>query len=283
MKMNRSYDPEDIESLLRHKHFRDLYPEERSFVMLHLSGEEEYESMKKMLQQLITPHSDQEMEDPDPSIKNNVMAVIREAKKKRFTIWLNSLFVMAERPWYRQTGLQLAMAIFIVGFGVIAFWPSGKNNHQELAVLQSKPQMDNKEIQLQSIPREESLSETLLTSKAPQPIAPALKQEEEFNFQETKTLSNMESTASAKATVSENLESPAAPVEHSPDLSKQKEVKMADALVEEKEDVRATAGVQANSSVSRGQVSVSRVEAVVSNQSLKEERKLIELLYTSHP
>ena len=43
------YDPEDIESLMMHKTFSDLYPEERAFVLKHLDSELEYESMRNTL------------------------------------------------------------------------------------------------------------------------------------------------------------------------------------------------------------------------------------------
>jgi hypothetical protein len=39
MKDPLKYDPEDIESLLKHKTFSELYPEEREFILKHIAHE----------------------------------------------------------------------------------------------------------------------------------------------------------------------------------------------------------------------------------------------------
>ena len=47
-----NYDPEDIEVLLQERTFDELLPEERAFVLRHLSGRTEYERMRALLGQL---------------------------------------------------------------------------------------------------------------------------------------------------------------------------------------------------------------------------------------
>ena len=49
MKTQHNYQPEDIEALLAEKSFRELYEEEKRFVLEHLASPQEYEQMRETL------------------------------------------------------------------------------------------------------------------------------------------------------------------------------------------------------------------------------------------
>lgn len=121
MKFESKYDPEDIESLLLHKQFHELYPEEKEFVLRHLENEQEYESMRSVLMELKNISSNDEWLEPDASIKKNLMREFSSEKKSRFVIWLNSLFAFPDRPWYSQRGVQIAFGVFILGFLLLRY------------------------------------------------------------------------------------------------------------------------------------------------------------------
>ena len=125
MKQFSKYDPEDIESLLLHKQFNELYPEEKEFVLRHLDSVEEYESMRRMLLELKNSEGTDEWLTPDPSIKKALMAEFARERKGRFSIWLNSLFAMPERPIYMQRGVQWSFGVALIAGAFFFFKPSG--------------------------------------------------------------------------------------------------------------------------------------------------------------
>jgi hypothetical protein len=121
MKEELKYDPEDIESLLKHKAFAELYPEEKSFVLKHISNEDEYENLRSTLLEIQAMHRDQEWYDPDPQLKDELMASFAAENRGGFRIWLNTLFVRPELPIYRRPGLQLAFGLTLLVGGIIYF------------------------------------------------------------------------------------------------------------------------------------------------------------------
>jgi hypothetical protein len=125
MKQFSKYDPEDIESLLLHKQFNELYPEEKEFVLRHLDGVEEYESMRRMLLELKNSEGTDEWLTPDPSIKKALMAEFARERKGRFSIWLNSLFAMPERPIYMQRGVQWSFGVALIAGAFFLLKPNG--------------------------------------------------------------------------------------------------------------------------------------------------------------
>jgi hypothetical protein len=142
MKQFEKYDPEDIESLLLNKQFAELYPEEKEFVLRHLSDEEQYNSMRKMLIEIREISQSDDLLTPDTSIKKNLMAQFESERKGRFTIWLNSLFAAPDLPWFRQTGVQMAFGIGVVLIGVwgILQW----NNNDAPVALAEVRKEENK-------------------------------------------------------------------------------------------------------------------------------------------
>lgn len=122
METNFKYDPEDIESLLMHKQFNELFEEEKSFILQHVEGEDEYESLRKTLFELHDAALASDWLEPDPSIKMALMQEFAQEKKGGFRIWLNSLFAMPEVVWYRRPALQVAFASVIVLVAVVFFF-----------------------------------------------------------------------------------------------------------------------------------------------------------------
>jgi hypothetical protein len=49
------------------------------------------------------------------------MAEFAKERKGRFSIWLNSLFAMPERPFYRQTGVQWSFGLVVIALGTFIF------------------------------------------------------------------------------------------------------------------------------------------------------------------
>ena len=141
MKQFSKYDPEDIESLLLHKQFNELYPEEKEFVLRHLDGVEEYESMRRMLLELKNSEGTDEWLTPDPSIKKALMAEFARERKGRFSIWLNSLFAMPERPIYMQRGVQWSFGVALIAGAFFFFKPNG--NQTLLAENQKTENQDS--------------------------------------------------------------------------------------------------------------------------------------------
>lgn len=82
-----TYDPEDIESLMRQKTFDELYDDERNFVLQHISDENEYEEIRLTLLAIEfseTPPT----ETPKPETKT---ALLEAFKNQRTSKWLGLL------------------------------------------------------------------------------------------------------------------------------------------------------------------------------------------------
>jgi hypothetical protein len=128
------YDPEDLESLMMHKSFEELLPEERAFVLRHISSPSEYEHLRTLL---ITTLSEWQSEDtlPGKHIKQNVMKEFRKQHEEKagWRIWLNSLFSSSFDQNY-SLWLGGSFAILCVFIGVY-FWVLPDN--QQLAVTES--------------------------------------------------------------------------------------------------------------------------------------------------
>ncbi len=158
MKQFSKYDPEDIESLLLHKQFNELYPEEKEFVLRHLEGIEEYESMRRMLLELKNSEGTDEWLTPDPSIKKALMAEFARERKGRFSIWLNSLFAMPERPIYMQRGVQWSFGVALIAGAFFFFKPDG--NQIVLAENQKTENQDGNSAKTDTTQNGTELAET---------------------------------------------------------------------------------------------------------------------------
>jgi hypothetical protein len=138
MKQNYKYDPEDLESLLLHKQFHELYPEEKEFVLRHIETPEEYESMRQTLFELRDAASQGDWLQPDTSIKKALLAEFSSERKSAFRVWLNSLFAWPDVRWYRQPVLQLAMIVLVITSGVWLLVGS-EEQQQLIAEVDTRP------------------------------------------------------------------------------------------------------------------------------------------------
>ena len=137
-----TYQPEDLERLLRTKEFNGLLPEERDFVLQHVSNEKEFNELKMLLGNIES--SEHEMQDPPAAVWKNLKKEFNQQKPSRFKVWLNILFPpLPKWSGFRTVSFSLAGMAAVVG-AVIWFVPSDKNSNQ-LAIVQDNSK--NKEIQ----------------------------------------------------------------------------------------------------------------------------------------
>lgn len=139
MKKSYQYDPEDIESLLMHKQFNELYPEEKEFVLRHVEGEDEYESLRSTLFMMHDLASNDEWIEPDASLKKELMREFAREEKKGFVIWLNSLFAFTQEGplWRQRTAMRYALggALVLAGIG---FFVVRSQRQREIAAVPAK-------------------------------------------------------------------------------------------------------------------------------------------------
>lgn len=121
MSNKQPYDPEDIESLMMHKRFNELYPEEKTFVLRHIASEEEYEHMRKTLQAIVSDSSTESMLKVPAHIKKKLMAEFNTERKSTWIIWLNAFkgWLWPEDAWL---ALRPALLIPVVIFCASMVW-----------------------------------------------------------------------------------------------------------------------------------------------------------------
>ena len=137
-----TYQPEDLERLLRTKEFVGLLPEERAFVLQHVSNEMEFNELKMLLGNIES--SEHEMQDPPTAVWKNLKKEFNQHKPSRFKVWLNILFPpLPKWSGFRTVSFSVVGMAAVVG-AIIWFVPSDKNSNQ-LAIVQDNSK--NKEIQ----------------------------------------------------------------------------------------------------------------------------------------
>lgn len=165
MNISQKYDPEDIESLMLHKSFVELLPDEREFVLQHLASGSEYDTLRETLFRSIDTMQSDGLAPP-PSLKRKVMAQYRAQQRGLGfgRIWLNitSLFghLFRERPY-----VSLALAAVLVFFGVF-FWLE-PSTHQDVAVREAPTRAERKVESSKSEEQEEALAEPRSESTQP--------------------------------------------------------------------------------------------------------------------
>lgn len=130
-----TYDPEDLESLLLHKDFNDLYPDEKAFVLKHLSGAEEYADMQQTMR-LLGELSPGDPMQPSRDRKESVMSAYRNTQNKRVWFSLNSIFsflVIPERNLFRQPVFQLAVLFVLIASSL--WWYNDISVHEHASQL----------------------------------------------------------------------------------------------------------------------------------------------------
>jgi hypothetical protein len=137
-----TYQPEDLERLLRTKEFNGLLPEERAFVLQHVSNEKEFNELKMLLGNIES--SEHEMQDPPAAVWKNLKKEFNQQKPSRFKVWLNILFPpLPKWSGFRTVSFSLVGMATVVG-AVIWFVPA-ENKSNQLASLQDNSK--NNEIQ----------------------------------------------------------------------------------------------------------------------------------------
>lgn len=158
MKRNFKYDPEDLESLLLHKQFEELYPEEKEFVLKHMDSPEEYASMRNTLLAVVDDSESAQPLKPKSATKKSLMREFQTGEKGGISIWLNSLFLQCQRKPQLAFGFLATVVIIVVA----AFWFLPANDKIILA--------DNMK----------TTKETVETKKKPAPESIEPKQENEM-------------------------------------------------------------------------------------------------------
>jgi hypothetical protein len=127
------YQPEDLERLLRTKEFNGLLPEERAFVLQHVSNEKEFNELKMLLGHIES--SEHEMQDPPAAVWKNLKKEFNAHKPSRFKVWLNFLFPpLPKWSGFRTVSFSLVGMAAVVG-AIVWFIPS-ENNFSQLASVQ---------------------------------------------------------------------------------------------------------------------------------------------------
>lgn len=127
-----TYQPEDLERLLRTKEFNGLLPEERAFVLQHVSNEKEFNELKMLLGNIES--SEHEMQDPPAAVWKNLKKEFNQQKPSRFKVWLNILFPpLPKWSGFRTVSFSLVGMAAVVG-AVIWFVP---NDNKPIALADS--------------------------------------------------------------------------------------------------------------------------------------------------
>ncbi len=137
MERREQYDPEDIENLLQERSFDELLEEERAYVLRHLSGREEYEQMRSLLQHVREDDRTQQPIEADDRVRANVMQAFRAQQQPQWRVWLNTLgglFQPSEgfAMWRPALALGMLLVLFGVGFYLVR-GPLAGPSVQELA------------------------------------------------------------------------------------------------------------------------------------------------------
>ncbi|MFC2101053.1 hypothetical protein ACFLRZ_04405 [Bacteroidota bacterium] len=140
MNSKNKYDPEDIESLLLNKDFRELYKEEKEFVLRHIESEEEYNAMRKAILNITIAKKEDIPLTPDPSIKNDLIAAFEESSHYKHirSFSLNQLF--ASFNYHKRPAFQIAFASIILLFVTYFIFIKPDRNQENLMVEERKEQ-----------------------------------------------------------------------------------------------------------------------------------------------
>lgn len=142
MERHERYDPEDIESLLSERGFDELLPDERAFVLRHVSGREEYERMRALLHYVRPDERQRGGIDPEDRVRENVLAAFRAQQQPAWRIWLNSVSLWlapkeAAAAWRPALAFG-SLALLIVAGVVVMRHFDGVGKDPELAEVHVK-------------------------------------------------------------------------------------------------------------------------------------------------
>ena len=144
-----TYQPEDLERLLRTKEFNGLLPEERAFVLQHVSNEKEFNELKMLLGKIES--SEHEMQDPPASVWRNLKKEFNQQKPARFKVWLNFLFPpLPKWSGFRTVSFSLVGMAAVVG-AIVWFVPSEKKSDQFASVQDNSKNNENQNSTLDTV------------------------------------------------------------------------------------------------------------------------------------
>lgn len=118
MELREHYDPEDIENLLQERGFDELLGEERAYVLRHLTGREEYETMRALLNQVRDDGRTRDLIAVDDSVRTNVLAAFRAGQQPQWKIWLNSIGTLL---WPKEVSAMWRPALAFASLAVLIF------------------------------------------------------------------------------------------------------------------------------------------------------------------
>lgn len=122
MKTSAEYRPEDIEALLKSKSFDELYEEEKSFVLKHLSSAAEYELLRKTFHHIHTSIGDDADEDflPPPQLKENLVSAFRAQRATAPAFRLNQvLLFLRDVVNPRRPAFVYALGVIVLLIGLL--------------------------------------------------------------------------------------------------------------------------------------------------------------------
>lgn len=141
MEQRERYDPEDIENLLNERGFDELLPEERAYVLRHISGRAEYEHMRALLEHVRHNEQDRSPIEADPAVRDRVMAAFRQRQEPQWRIWLNGVMLWLKPgdtgSLWRPALAFASLAVLIV-LGVLVVQLSRTNTGDGLAELKQE-------------------------------------------------------------------------------------------------------------------------------------------------
>jgi hypothetical protein len=144
-----TYQPEDLERLLRTKEFNGLLPEERAFVLQHVSNEKEFNELKMLLGNIES--SDHEMQDPPAAVWKNLKKEFNAHKPSLFKVWLNFLFPpLPKWSGFRTVSFSLVGMAAVVG-AIVWFVPSEKKSDQFASVQDNSKNNENQNSTLDTV------------------------------------------------------------------------------------------------------------------------------------
>lgn len=199
------YDPEDLESLMMHKAFDELLPEERAFVLRHISSPSEYEHLRTLLR---TTLSEWQSEDtmPGKNVKQMAMKEFRKQHQEKagWQIWLNTLFSPSLNQNY-SLWISGSLAVLCVFIGVY-FWVTPDN--EQLAVKAPATEISEQVHELSAEKNSEEFAPATETEVSPESVASGLQTEKaqiekEFDIEPTEIASIQEAATSDDQTYGE--------------------------------------------------------------------------------
>jgi len=123
MRKTYKYNPEDIEYLMLHKSFDELYDSEKQFILKHLKSAEEYGIMRASLLAIKAKLNVKADEiSPNANIKKQLVSEYQQIHtKSKVEFWISFNQLFAIKAVYRNPSFQFALAAIIIVFVVSIF------------------------------------------------------------------------------------------------------------------------------------------------------------------